>query len=403
MRSSNSPATTQPRYLRFRSHYRIYLLLLILVSFLIAGILGYAYITTGWQTFFSEYSYELVISGLYFLFFVGFYHFWLSDRINRSIQVFPTHILIHNNKKTEELKFSEIESVGMVCLSLFYFKLKSGFKFYFNSSLERVDYVWEGVRFARPDLLSPEEFENFRLKLVQYDHHQKRKEWFFKHKLVDVLNWVIVPLCFLYFAYNFQSKEVFIYSKGIYFFRLFMYSLLVLLVTSFFYSMILKKLIFDSKLKQQLEEQGEKLRDLEFEGIVLHRSKVFQFFTIAFILGFVIKVDMNLYSVTKINSDIANTSLKKGKAVLVDNRYNCINCRYQLTEGDVVVFSRGHIGQVMAMAGDTVGEIIQDKQGRMIASENLQLVPMGHVALKASNGKDIVFVRIDDLIGKIQK
>jgi hypothetical protein len=29
-------------------------------------------------------------------------------------------------------------------------------------------------------------------------------------------------------------------------------------------------------------------------------------------------------------------------------------------------------------------------------------VPQGHVAVKAANGKDIIFVPIKDLIGKIQ-
>lgn len=62
-----------------------------------------------------------------------------------------------------------------------------------------------------------------------------------------------------------------------------------------------------------------------------------------------------------------------------------------------------HVGQVMAKEGELVGEVSQDKTGRMIASTNVQEVPVGHLAVKSSNGKDIIFIRIDDLIGKIQK
>ena len=50
-----------------------------------------------------------------------------------------------------------------------------------------------------------------------------------------------------------------------------------------------------------------------------------------------------------------------------------------------------------------VGLISQDTAGRMIASENVQEVPKGHLAVKAANGKDIMFIKIEELIGKIQK
>jgi hypothetical protein len=49
-----------------------------------------------------------------------------------------------------------------------------------------------------------------------------------------------------------------------------------------------------------------------------------------------------------------------------------------------------------------VGQVSQDAKGRMIASENIQEVPKGHIAVKAAKGKAIVFVKIEDLIGKIQ-
>jgi hypothetical protein len=50
-----------------------------------------------------------------------------------------------------------------------------------------------------------------------------------------------------------------------------------------------------------------------------------------------------------------------------------------------------------------VGQISQDRKGRIIASENIQEVPKGHLAIKLANQKDIVMVKLDELIGKIQK
>jgi hypothetical protein len=195
-----------------------------------------------------------------------------------------------------------------------------------------------------------------------------------------------------------------IHQTGMYFFRLFMFSLLILLVTTFLFSIGLKKLIFDRKIAQQLDDPtSEKARDLEFEGVILHRSKILQMVCSCFLFTFVIFSDLNLFSITRVKDEVSLFNLKKGHSMVVDNRYNCFNCRFQLQDGDVVLFGKGYIGQIMAKGGDMVGEISPDNSGRMIASENIQEVPAGYVAIKAANGKDIVFVRTQELIGKIRR
>ncbi len=364
---------------------------------------GFRLTQNSFREIYDEQAFEMFASAAYFMVFGSFYFGWLKSRLHRSVQVYPTHILVHKGKHVEEVKFAEVESYSSVWGSVFYLKTNDGHKHYFSSSLERVDYIWEGFKNARPDMVSEEDYESFRLKLVQYDHHQKRKEWFFRHKIVDVFNWVILPCSFLMLAYVTQSRDFVIYQQGLYFFRLFMYSLLTLLVTTSIFSLGLKKLIFDKRIKIQMSESGDKLRDLEFEGVILHRSKLFQTITACFIFALVVKSDMNLFSVTKVREDLAHFNLKSGKTILVDNRFNCIDCKHPVKDGDLVLFGRGNIGQVMAKEGDLVGEVSQDSVGRMIASESMQEVPRGYLALKSPNGKDIMFVKVVDLIGKIQK
>lgn len=395
----------QPRTLRYRNHYKFYLIVLLVLSFLQIAYWCFKCSSDGFAEIFKNDPWEIVLSSLYFLFFSFFYFFWVRPKMRKSIQVYPDSLSIHDGHHKDEVKYEDIESLNLVCWSIFYIKTKKGVKHYFHSGYERVDYIWEGLYQARRDLFSPKLYEEFRVKLVQFDHHEKRKEWFFKHKMIDVFNWAILPVMFLCLAYMFQSKSVIIHHEGIYFFRLFMYSMLILISTSFFYSLVLKKFVFDKKVAVQMKEKETdvKVRDLEFEGMILHKSKVFQFITAAFALVMLVKMDVNLFSVTKVREDIANFNFKKGHTILIDNRYNCVGCKYQLHDGDYVVFGRGTIGQVLAKEGDMVGEVSHDKRGRMIASENLQEVPRGHVAVRASNGKDIVFVRIQDLIGKIQK
>lgn len=404
MDTSTKLENLQPRSLRYRNHYKIYFMALMCLSGILLSYWGYRLSYSRWNTLYAESAEELWASFAFFGCYGVFYFGWLKSRMWRSVQVFPSHLLIKNGSQVEELKYEDIDSVAKVWMSVFYFKMKNGGKYYFSSSLERVDYIWEGFYEARSDLISKEMHEAFRLKLVQYDHHQKRKEWFFKHKLIDVLNWVVAPAMFLLLSYAVQSRDVLVHHQGMYFFRLFMYSVLVMLTTTFFYSILLKKLIFDKKIMIQMSGQSDdKLRDLEYEGVVLQRSKIMQMVTAGFVFGLLMKSEVNLFSITKIREDLTSFNMKAGQTLIVDNRYNCIQCKYPVRDGDLVVFGRGTIGQIMATEGDMVGQISQDKMGRMIASENIQEVPKGHIAIKLANQKEMVFVKIDELIGKLQK
>ena len=114
----------QPRYLRYRSHFKIYLVALLTVSGLVLSFWGHRISQERWQTVYSEYNFELWMSACYFFAFGCFYTFWLRFRLNRVVQVFPTHIFIHNSGKKEEILFDDVESVEIVCMSLFYFKMK---------------------------------------------------------------------------------------------------------------------------------------------------------------------------------------------------------------------------------------------------------------------------------------
>ncbi len=393
----------QPRFLRFRSHYKIYLIMLSALSVLNLSFWGYRLIQSPLKEILSEQGFELSLSFTYFALFGAFYFFWLRFRLNNSVQVFETHIFIHKGKVLERLNYEDVDSIRVVAWSVFYLKMKNGHKHYFNSSLERVDYVWEGLKNARPDLITAETFEAFRVKLIQYDHHQKRKEWFFKHKLVDAFSWVVLPAVFLLMAYSVQSRDILIGQPGLYFFRLFMYSVLILLVITFSFSLFLKKFVFDRKIASQVGTETEKIRDIEFEGVVLQRSKIFQMIMTSFFLGMVIRTDINLFSLTKTKDDLTSFNIKKGTTIIVDNRYNCVNCKYNINEGDLVFFGKGTVGQVLAREGEMVGQVSLDKKGRSIASENVHEVPVGHLAVRTASGKDVVFVRINDLVGKIQK
>ncbi len=404
MDSAKTFEKMQPRLLKYRAHYKWYLLGMMFIGAVLLTYCGYLFAVVGEDMFFAEYKSEMFITGFYFFCAISCYFFWLRSKLTRSVQVHHDGIDIHHGTHKVKISYSDIEVINPVARSMFYLKLKNGVKYYFNSSLERIDYVWEGLYLARPDLFGSLHFEDYRVKLVQYDHHQKRKEWFFKHKFVDLFQWVIVPVLFIGVTYKLQSQYIHINQFGLYLFRLCMFSLLALLVCTFLYSFVLKKVFFDKKIKHQMENSGDKVRDLDYESVIVQRSKLMQTITACFVLAMLVKMDMNLFSITRLKEDIAMSSLKKGKTVVIDNRFNCYNCKFSIQDGDWIVFGRGQIGQVMAKSGETVAQISQDKTGRMIASSEMMEVPEGHLAVKIGNdGQDVLFVKATELVGKIQK
>lgn len=393
--------TIAPRLLKFRQQFTLYFrLLLVIAMVFIIGWSSFIFLD-GIESVRSRYPLELGFSCLYLLCFALSYVSWWRLKLKQTIQVFDKGLTIHRSGEHIDIAFSEVEAVGVIAWSLFYFYMKDGSKHYFNSTLERVDYIWEGIYFARPDLMTKDEYESYRIKLVQYDHHQKRKEWFFKHRLVDVFNWFILPLAFMGIIFWSQSKDVVIYQPFYYFFRLLMYSVLTLLTTAFFYMMIVKKLVFDGKVEDQLgNEPSLKLRDLDYESIIIQRTKLVQSVSVAILFALIIKTDFNMFTLTKIRGDFSLLKLPAGNTLVVDNRYNCLDCKYSINEGDLVVFAKGKLGQVMARAVEAIGEVRENEQGRSIASATI--VPAGHVALQLAKQEEMIIIKESELVGKLQ-
>ncbi len=347
---------------------------------------------------------EEMLSFASMLFFVpALYLWWLHPKLTQTVQVYSDHIRVSTKEFSWEIAFNDIMAIELPFHSMIRLRMKDGHSWWFSAALERSDYLWEGLMRARPELVGGKDgFEDFRLKLVQYDHHEKRKEWFFRHRLLDVLNWVVLPALALVIGYQVQAEDVVINSKSLYFFRLGMYSLLVTIVCAFGWSVVLKKFVFDKMVKKQMEE-GTKLRDLVYEDRVIQRAKWFQVVTCALLLSAVVKGDLNLFSLTKLRLEAKAFKLVPGKTIVIDNRFNCVSCAHAVNEGDLLLFGRGTIGQVLALPGEVIAQTRNTSLGRSIASETVMEVPEGHIALKTgADGKEVVLVRIGDLVGKLK-
>ena len=238
---------------------------------------------------------------------------------------------------------------------------------------------------------------------MQADHHQKRKEWFFQNKMLDIVNWCVLPIFLLLLGYTLQSHEIQINFSALYFFRLSMYLVLAIILTNFIFSLSLKKLIFDRKLATQLEHYGEKQRDIKHEERIIEQTKYIQMVLVSVLFFGIILSDLNFYSLTKIKKDQFSFGLEKGSTLVVDNRFNCSDCRFSIQEGDIVVFGKGYLGKVLAVQGETIAFTQEDGIGRSIASETMQEVPKGSVAIKTNEAENqIVIVEMHELIGRVK-
>jgi hypothetical protein len=201
----------QPRPLLYRSHYKWYAVFL---AALWIGCLASAvtFFVLGVETYRDEMLSFVVLSVLLPM----IYLVWLHPKLTRTMQVFSDCVRITSKKVVFDINFADLESLSRPYGSLIRLRTKDGLSWTFSAALERMDYLWEALWRSRPELVGNSKiYEEFRLSLVQYDHHEKRKEWFFRHRLIDMLNWVILPAAVMAIGYFVQASQVVIFEVSI--------------------------------------------------------------------------------------------------------------------------------------------------------------------------------------------
>jgi hypothetical protein len=163
----------------------------------------------------------------------------------------------------------------------------------------------------------------------------------------------------------------------------------------------MKVFVFDKQVVENLKDEI-KIRDVSKEDFILQRSKFFQFITCATLMAFMIKMDLNLFSITKLKASIEQFNLRAGQTLVVDTRYNCVQCAHSIVEGDLILFGKGSVAQILALPGEVIAQTQANSLGRSIASDTITTVPQGHVALKTGKGQEMVIIKISDLIGKLK-
>ena len=362
------------------------------------GVVAYLFLNNE----FSRLKEEIYSFGSFVVLLPALYLWWLHPKLTRTIQVFPNSIKITNSHYSWEIDYNQIEKISTPFLSYICLKMRDGQRWWLSASIERIEYIWEGLSKACPEQMNGfASYDEFRVKLVQYDHHEKRKEWFFRHRLLDFVNWIVMPSAVMFIAFKIQSSDVYIYSKPLYFFRLIMYALFTTIMSAFVWSIIMKVFVFDKQVIENLKDEI-KIRDVSKEDFILQRSKFFQLITCALLMAFMIKMDLNFFSITKLKASVEGFNLKMGQTLVVDTRFNCVQCAHSVADGDLILFGKGTVAQILALPGEVIAQTQSNSLGRSIASDTITTVPEGHVALKTGKGQEIVIVKISDLVGKLK-
>lgn len=121
---------------------------------------------------------------------------------------------------------------------------------------------------------------------------------------------------------------------------------------------------------------------------------VLAFFTLSFFK------DANALGYKMLSGNIHYLNLKSNKLIL-DKRYNCINCKYEVQKGDVVYTTSNIVGIVVAKPHETVS--LGQTMGRGIASTDELKLADGQLALLTQGGKATRLIYEKELKGKFLK
>jgi len=356
------------------------------------------------QHFLSQNLIEISLCLLSLVSSIAFYFYHQSKSNLVSIQVFDDHWVYHFMNGPIDVYFNQIEKIEWAKGGHLVIILKNNNLHRFDSSLERLDYLLEALYQHRSDLfVSRDVFEKARLDFIQNDHHHKRQLWFIENKLANLVYWTFLPLLFLYVGYSYQGKHLEIHQIYKYFFRLGVFSFFVLIICSLVFSEVLR-FYLNFKIKKQIAKNVEdKTQHIDFEKNILKQSKYFQILVSIFIFSMILQHDLNFYSLTHVAESKPHLGLERGH-YMIDNRFNCTQCAYELIPGDIVIFGKGYFGKVLAMEEETIAQLTSSGPGRTIASEKIVTTPKNHIAIYVGDKSEkVIFIKISDLVGKIKK
>lgn len=280
-----------------------------------------------------------------FLFWQIFQKFFLKQINDRRVNVFENRLEIFqadNEGEKHSINFSDIQKVDWGLFSVFgVFFIATNDRIYrFSSFLHRAEYILEAIEEARPELFTEIGFEDMRNSVLAADHRLSRVHdmFFGRYKFVNVFCYFLLPAigCGLIIWQQLARTQV-------YFMPEYLWTLVNMVIAAAIIvgalHFIIAEFVLDKDLQARLKEDfNDKGRDLDYEEGVFAKSNPAKIFAIALSFYTILAHDMNQFTNAQINNSSADLNILKNDSYIVDRRYNCVSCVYELKKDNDIVF-----------------------------------------------------------------
>ena len=390
--TSRGRSSHSPRVLVYRKHVRIFATLFHYLQIQLVFILAVSLIWEIYETsFLGEGNFYFSIGFSIYFSVIRFIHLkLLLPLADSKIQVFPDHIHVSKQGHEYIIPFSDVAKIEATLSSWFILIMKNGKKYYFPAVLERPDYILDAIMKAEPLIMERDRYQKLRKNLIRADHKFSR--------LYDKLSWmgflklVCFPLFLLSLIYFKQSSSFIIHFPFAYFFKLALMSLGL-----FIGLQTLGSYLINENMDRRLAETGTKIRDLIFEKRI--NNITYASFLVILLLAFGV-FDLNAFGFRFLTGKTSYLNLKTDRLIL-DGRYNCLNCTYSLTKGDIIITDKGLVGRIVALPKEEVVLNPLDKKGRHLAAQaSSEKVPHEQVAFLTKGGTVTKLVPLREIKGK---
>lgn len=341
---------------------------------------------------------SFVVSAMLFCIFVFwqfFQKFFLQNISDRRINVFEDRVEIFQEGGEGEkhlISFEEIEKVDWGFFSFFgVFTVTTKDHVYrFSAFLHRAEYILEAIEENRPQIFENVDFEDLRNNVLSADHRLSRVHdmFFGRYKLLSLFTYFLLPIIGTSLITWQQVSRI-----QVNFLPDYIWSLINIIVAAVFFvgmlHFLVTEFLFDKDLQLRVKEEfDDKGRDLDYEEGILAKSNPAKIFGIILAFYMVLAHDINQFGYYRINNSSADLNILKDDVYLVDKRFNCTGCYYELSKNSDIVFiyeDNLHYGKVI-LSSD-----------RSPASESA----LKQVMVKINDKGETIEVPFKNILGKV--
>jgi len=270
------------------------------------------------------------------------YYMLFSGLLGRKFQAFSDYLQINKGKKVIKIPYTQIVKVDIskgYFFPSFRLRLRNNKKLRFSVMVERVDYILDSVLRSNPKLLIWERFADYRNKILISDHRIARFQELFggKNTWITFSMFVFLPIFFVCFLYIEQSGKMVIHSWLAYFLSTFQIIFIVTFGFWTFFYLLVNTWIDRHSSARFGNSHKDKRRDMKYEKKAYLMSYSLVGVIVVAIYSSIYMYDFNRYElVMRINNSETESYFTNAQLYVVDGRFNCTNCRYNLKPGDEI-------------------------------------------------------------------